>query len=65
MITLFPLQAEEFYSINFEIEAAMKAEKIDLQGSSSDVGPEQTQYSSTVSRGPEDQFRTGPLDYTL
>ena len=43
----------------------MKAEKIDLQGSSSDVGPEQTQYSSTVSRGPEDQFRTGPLDYTL
>merc|ERR1719471_236427 len=27
-------QAGEFYSINFEIEAAMKAEKIDLQGGS-------------------------------
>jgi len=58
-------QAEENYRINFEIEAAMKAEKIDLQGSSSDVGSEPTQYSSTLSRGAEDQFRTGPLDYTL
>ena len=31
------MQAAEFYSINFEIEAAMKAEKIDLQGSGSDL----------------------------
>ena len=71
---MFELQAGEFYSINFEIEAAMKAEKIDLQGGSgSDLtGDNNGQYSpssSSVSdyntNSDTDPFRTGPLDYTL
>ena len=47
----------------------MKAEKIDLQGSSSDSGDGDNvgQYAAAGEYGanPEDQFRTGPLDYTL
>ena len=63
-------QAEEYYQINFEIDAAMKAEKIDLQGSSSDSRSSDNtgQYSgsSSVSTyNTEDQFRSGPIDYTL
>ena len=43
------LQAAEFYSINFEIEAAMKAEKIDLQGSGSDLPAGDTPQSGYTS----------------
>ena len=43
------LQAAEFYSINFEIEAAMKAEKIDLQGSGSDLAAGDTPQSGYTS----------------
>ena len=46
----------------------MKAEKIDLQGSSSDSGDGDNvgQYAAgEYGANPEDQFRTGPLDYTL
>ena len=70
---IFKLQAGEYYSINFEIEAAMKAEKIDLQGGSgSDLtGDNNGQYGSSSSvsdyntKSDTDPFRSGPLDYTL
>ena len=60
-------QASEYYSINFEIDAAMKAEKIDLQGSSSDsLGGGTPTYSSGANFNSEtDKFRTGPVDYSL
>ena len=63
------LQASEFYSINFEIDAAMKAEKIDLQGSSSDSlsggTPTYSSSSGTKFNSETDKFRTGPIDYSL
>ena len=66
ILILISFQAEEYYQINFEIDAAMKAEKIDLQGSSSSDNTGQFSGSSSVSTyNTEDQFRSGPLDYTL
>ena len=58
------LQAGEYYSINYEIEAAMKAERIDLHSSSDNNQGENTPFSE-YGTNPEDQFRSGPLDYTL
>merc|ERR1740116_404188 len=62
-------QASEYYSINFEIDAAMKAEKIDLQGSSSDSPnggtPTYSSSSGTNFNSETDKFRTGPVDYSL
>ena len=65
----FTLQASEYYSINFEIDAAMKAEKIDLQGSGSDSQnggtPTYSSSSGTSFNSETDKFRTGPIDYSL
>ena len=57
-------QAGEFYSINYEIEAAMKAERIDLHSSNENNQGDNTPFSE-YGTNPEDQFRSGPLDYTL
>merc|ERR1739845_235332 len=58
-------QAVDLYSINFEIEAERKAEKIDLNGAGAESDQSSSSSSFVAQNSNTDPFRSGPIDFTL